>query len=233
MWYPPWPRFFRELFPAESPKAYPRDPFNAFKEEKETILPLMEAVSKEMESHRGRQVSIFREAVILIAIVTWAANSVELFRSAEIWFRAVIGSVTGLICFVAGCAGWYIIFLYRERIYHLRKRREELVSYLRPPWQDETLNPDSNQATWLFPPIGPPTSSIAYGTVLLTVGVLAAFLNVAAIWLTCAPTPEQSEPPPSDSVVHVENRLTVNADSPPAAGTNLQGADPPATHDGQ
>ena len=233
MWYPPWPRFFREFFPAESPKAYPRDPFNAFKEEKETILPLMDAVSKEMESHRGRQVSIFREAVILIAIVTWAANSVPLFRAGDEVLRKTIGGVAAAICIIAGCAGWYIIFLYRERIYHLRKRREELVSYLRPEWEDEKLKPNCNRATWLFPPIGAPTSSIAYGTVLLSVGVLAALMNYMAIDLTCDLTGDLSEPRACQKMPDHAHHHRAGADSPSEAGTNLQGANAPATPDGQ
>lgn len=232
MWIPPWPPFFREFFPAESPKAYPPKDHVPDEPQGETIRRLMKTVSKEMESHRSRQMGIFREAVILIAIVTWAANSVELFRSAEIWFRAVIGSVTALICFVAGCAGWYIIFLYRERIYYLRKRREELVSYMRPRWQDETLHADPDQATWLFPPIGPPTSSIAYGTVLLTVGVLAAFLNVAAIWHTCEHTTEKGNTSQAESIVDVDGQPSVNSDRPTAAGTDEQGRDAPAPPDG-
>jgi hypothetical protein len=233
MWYPPWPRFFREFFPAESPKAYPRDPLNAFKEEKETILPLMDAVSKEMESHRGRQVSIFREAVILIAIVTWAVNSVPLFRAGDDALRKTMGAVAAAICIISGCAGWYIIFLYRERIYHLRKRREELVSYLRPEWEDEKRKPNCNRATWLFPPIGAPTSSIAYGFVLLSVGVLAAFMNWKAIQLTCDLTGDLSEARACEKMPDDARDHRAAADRRSAGGTDLQGADAPATLDEQ
>ena len=186
MWIPPWPHFLREFFPVELPKAYPRRESEDFEAKKEIILPLIESVSKEMESNRSRQVRVFREALIVIGILTWAVISGLEIRSAAPWIRAVIGSVTAVVCMTAAMISWYIIFLLRQRIYHLRKRREELASYLRPDWEDEKPGSDDNRATWLFPPIGPPVSSVAFAWMLPIVGLAAAALNVVAIWITDA-----------------------------------------------
>lgn len=255
MWIPPWPRFLRDLHGPELPKAYPRQGEEAFKAEKETILQLMDLVSQEMEAHRRRQAWIFREAIGFIGILTWAAISAPAVRSGVAWVSAFVGGTVAAACIMFGFVGRYIILLYRQRIYHLRKRREKLASYVRPEWEDERgaraglqqagdngggggqraredLESRYNRATWLFPPIGPPVSSVAFAWMLPPIGLAAATLNLAAIGLTYAPAPGQAEPPSSESIVHVDGQLTVKSDSPPAGGTDRQTTDPPATLNG-
>jgi len=237
MWIPAWWRALRQFSRPELPRAYWRRGRAVFEPDPDVIFRLIEFVAQEMEAHRRRQAWVFREAVIVIGILTWAAFSVPVVRSADFLYRAITGGVTAIICIIIGVVGWYIVFLYRHRIYHLRKRREELVSYLRPEWEDERRanlalqhsRPEDprpverprpraeryKRATWLFPPIGPPISSVAYGWLLIPVGVLSFALNIAAIGITSENSGTQQPNRTGAQTWQVEGDRVVNTDSTP------------------
>ncbi|UCD75334.1 MAG: hypothetical protein JSV91_00145 [Phycisphaerales bacterium] len=171
-----------ELIRAQQPGTYRRIPIPGNRLKPEHVIELIKFVSDEMESNRKRQIAIFREAVIAIALVTWAAILIPRGLDASVGDRRWIGWSAFCLCLAASLLGGRIIFLYRQRIYHLRNSREDLVRHIRPKLRgDNTKDPPT---TWLFPPVGPPTGSLTYFFSLLAVGAVGAVFNLSAINFT-------------------------------------------------
>jgi len=100
--------------------------------------------------------------------------------------RYWIGWSAAAMCVLASLAGGRFIFIYRYRIYHLRRRREDLSRHIRPVFINERYNihgslDTRNQTTWLFPPIERPVGSESLLFTLLLIGILAAVFNLAAM----------------------------------------------------
>lgn len=145
------------------------------------ILHLIEAASTEIDAYRKRQLTAFREAIIVIALITWAVNTVDLSRSD--WAGWVVRVIGGTTCILVGVFGTMIYLRFSAANAHLRIKRERLVSSLQPPCKSEGgLSKEVGDA--LFYPVTRPGTrwvsriSPAYVLALLTLAALGAVLNV-------------------------------------------------------
>lgn len=179
--------YLREVFLGEPPQCYERIADNDAWS-REARWKLTDLLVKEMESHRARQITMFREAIIVMGLVTWGTYLALCAMHPDDSHAHYFARVATLLCFAVAILGSFIIIEYRRRIYHLRKRREDLLRGLRPEYDVEPSDCDRKTAkyTWLFPPTSGLRTSLIYAGVLLIVALLASrFIDRAA---DCAPT---------------------------------------------
>lgn len=140
---------------------------------------IIDSLSNEIKVYRQRQLTTFREALIVQAVVTWGIGhiGVDIMSSQILW---IIRILAGIGCAVSGFVGVRIIHAYKERIYHLRDNRETITKDLMAPLL-VNLDPNSDIMkikNWFFSTEEKetPTSSIYIWTVI-TFSALTAITN--------------------------------------------------------
>ena len=148
---------------------------------------LLDEVSKEITTYRQRQITMFREAVIVLAVITWGINQLEMKNNIAEWIIRILASIA---CISVGYVGYKIIMAYKSRIYYVRKKRTELfVKYAERFNMGDIMAPD-------FDPFYPvdvgnfiktykttPTSKI-YTAALISISVLTTFINILSGFAT-------------------------------------------------
>jgi hypothetical protein len=141
------------------------------------IIKLIELASSEIEAHRQRQIKMFREAVVVVAVVTGFGVTTDAFANEASWVKLVVGAVAAAACLATAFVGSRIIREYKERIYFVKDRREELVHLLGQ--QRHTLGWCSEPDARLFSPIRTHTTSGPYAIALLSLAAAAAIILFA------------------------------------------------------
>ena len=85
---------------------------------------LIEKMSQEISTYRQRQITMFREAIIVLALITWGIIRLELVNN---FFGFLLRFLSGVACIFVGWIGAKIIMSYKKRIYHIRQERSKLM----------------------------------------------------------------------------------------------------------
>ena len=93
----------------------------------DTLKHLIDKASDEIETYRRRQITMFREAVIVMAFIIWGTFSI---LEKKIQLGWLIKSATAIACIGTGFIGMLIIFAYKRRIYHVRGKRDDLCNLI-------------------------------------------------------------------------------------------------------
>ena len=94
---------------------------------------LSDGLSEEIQVYRRRQLTTFREVLIVQALITWGIGQLGIDEKTSADVISLIRFVATGACVVAGVVGIWIILAYKERIYHLRDGRNYLADCLVPP----------------------------------------------------------------------------------------------------
>jgi hypothetical protein len=145
------------------------------------LFVLLEKATNEINTYRNRQLTTFREAIIVQALITWGVTQLKFSSNMSGW---IIRIIAGLACLWVGWVGKVIIISYKRRIYYIRDNRSELVQQIQEN-NGELLGAVRN----LFYPTSSaaikeeyktrPTSWI-YSMTLLVMGVLTFLINIIA-----------------------------------------------------
>jgi hypothetical protein len=144
----------------------------------EPVMRMVEGLSQEIGYYRRRQVTTFRDAAIVLALITWGAYKLS---GTEIPDTALsLHCPAGLACLAVGATGWWIIEALRVRIHHCRGKRNNLAEL----FQDNGIPCETIRD--LFYPLGAriwglelahwPTSRI-YGFSLAVLACFTSFAN--------------------------------------------------------
>src|SRR5438067_7807995 len=98
------------------------------------LLALLDKASAEIDTYRQRQITTFREAVIVQALITWGANQLKLQSN---YYIPLIRFAAALGCLSASIIGYLIIRSYKRRIYYIRGKREALVERIQRNYQSD------------------------------------------------------------------------------------------------
>lgn len=83
----------------------------------ESLIALIRAGSDEIETCRRRQITTFREFIIVQALITWGIGRLGLTPGPVTQWTRGMGA---LVCLITGIAGFLMIMLYKRRIHHIR-----------------------------------------------------------------------------------------------------------------
>lgn len=83
----------------------------------EVQISILETMSQEINTYRQRQITMFREAVIVLALVTWGINQLNIQDN---WPGWIIRVAAAAACALVGIVGILIILSYKKRIYYIR-----------------------------------------------------------------------------------------------------------------
>ena len=109
--------------------------------EKQAYLPhLIDAMSEEIRAYRQRQLTTFREVVIVLAVIIWGAGQL-LSPDNALMEAFVVRVLAAVACASAGYFGWQIIHNYKRRIYYVRDRRNEVAQCFKNLLYDEAFYP--------------------------------------------------------------------------------------------
>ncbi len=144
------------------------------------LIDLIKHATEEINAYRQRQLTTFREAVIVLALITWGVSQLGLQSNNAGW---IIRALAGLACLYVGWVGKKIIMSYKNRIYHIRDSRSQIAQQL------YSISSQTVQIPNIFYPTSghgveksyetTPTSTI-YSYVLLTLGFLGCIINLIA-----------------------------------------------------
>jgi hypothetical protein len=140
----------------------------------ESLIALIRAGSDEIETYRRRQITTFREFIIVQALITWGIGRLGPTPGPVTQWTRGMGA---LVCLIAGIAGFWMIMLYKRRIHHIRDQRDHVTKVLAGseiPLYYPTARPERGWFARLF---SLPTSTI-YGVTLIIVGVLTCLTNL-------------------------------------------------------
>lgn len=93
----------------------------------EVQISILETMSQEINTYRQRQITMFREAVIVLALVTWGINQLNIQDN---WPGWIIRVAAAAACALVGIVGILIILSYKKRIYYIRDERTKRISVL-------------------------------------------------------------------------------------------------------
>lgn len=139
----------------------------------QSIGALIQRASEEIGVYRRRQITTFREFILVQALITWGIGRLGVQCDSVALEIRFIGA---LICLIAGVAGFWMIMLYKLRIHHIRNKRDLLVDQLIGS-DFQLFYPTTAREEGVWGTFGWPTSRI-YGYSLIIVGFLAALANV-------------------------------------------------------
>ena len=161
----------------------------AIKQESSTESPeiglfkLLDKASEEIATYRQRQITMFREAAIVEALITWGVNQLKLQPNG---FALSIRVAAAVACLGASIIGGIIILSYKERIYHIRSSRARLAERIQRQLDGnsdavELFYPTAKKSSerFLARLASIPTSHI-YILTLMILGILAAVVNLLA-----------------------------------------------------
>ena len=144
------------------------------------FLALLNRASEETETYRKRQISTFREIVIVQGVITWGINQLNLPpQPYELWIRIL----AGVTCLLAGIIGMWIIMSYKKRIYYIRDKRAEFVKRILQTTGNQSEIIDlfyPTEAEQLPKKYRTKPSSTIYSLTLIIVGILAFAVNILA-----------------------------------------------------
>ena len=152
------------------------------------LLALLDKAAEEVSTYRQRQITMFREAAIVVALITWGVNQLKLEQNI---YTSLIRVAAALACVGASVIGLVIIRLYKTRIYHVRRARQELSIKLQEVSRKTFSDTDTTE---LFYPtdesanprrpfkdrVGLTQTSTIYALTLLILGLLSAIVNLFA-----------------------------------------------------
>ncbi len=147
---------------------------------------ILDKLCEEIAAYRRRQVTVFREALIVLAVITYGVG--KLYPQDE---TLSLNVGLAFLRFLAAVASGFVTYAavrmiksYRDRIYHIRDIREKFAQgVLESSSEDTTLFfPTPHAATELGEAdfsmgSAKPTSDI-YNMTLITMGVLAVIVNL-------------------------------------------------------
>ena len=149
----------------------------------DALLPLLDKVSEEIATYRQRQITIFREAAIVEALITWGVNQLKPQQNTYgTWIRVTAAAA----CFGASIIGSIIIMSYKERIYLTRNKRAELIKIIQEESGTtsepiELFYPTTKRAgTGLWSKLLSIPTSTVYSLSLMILGILAFIVNLVA-----------------------------------------------------
>lgn len=147
------------------------------------LLSLFDKASNEIDVYRQRQISTFREAIMVLAVITWGLSKIVASDNKSST-ALIIRGIAAFACISTSAIGSSIIMSYKKRIYYIREMREKLVNYLL-----KDIPPDEKWK-FLFYPTSEfakieleekyrtsPTSSI-YSVTLIVLGISTAGVNI-------------------------------------------------------
>lgn len=88
-------------------------------------ISLIDKASEEIDIYRKRQITTFREMSIVIGVICWSVVEMEI---ESVLYANIIAITASLACIAATSFGVWIIMAYKYRIYHIRTRRDEIMS---------------------------------------------------------------------------------------------------------
>jgi hypothetical protein len=165
------------------------------------VLRLIEFASDEIESFRKRQISMFRDAIIVMVVVTSGASIAAAGKGVTEYVQRGASSAAAATCLIVGLVSALMVRRYRDRIHLIRERREDLVRRIRPKFkaEDQAVKSAKSEAkakkaidaqeTWLFYPKGVKTTSTPYARAMYGLTVIAVLINL----LAAALPPERSD----------------------------------------
>ena len=143
-----------------------------------TLFELLGNASSEISAYRKRQITTFREIIIVQGLITWGVSKLSLKLDAE---GIGIRMAAAIACLAAAWIGWWIMGSYRKRIHHIRDSRDQLVRRI------TTHIPQLGGDFLLFYPTDKEKvkeeyqterTSVIYSWMLWTVGLLTTIVNV-------------------------------------------------------